>query len=236
MKVLDLFSGIGMFSLGLERAGMETVAFCEYEDHAQKILKKHWKNIPIHKDVKKLDGTKYRGSVDVVCGGYPCQDLSTAGEQVGFEGERSSLYKHMLRIIGECMPRYAIFENVSGLLTGDSGRWFAKFLYDLAEVGYDAEWHCISAQSVGAEHERERVWVIAYSNEAQFKGRGLSERIFKEHANFGNSRWGKDKPGVVRTLNGGAYQMDRLARLGNSIVPQIPEIIGRAIMAHEQGQ
>ena len=164
MKVLDLFSGIGGFSLGLERAGMETVAFCEFDKHARKVLNKHWPEIPIHNDVRELDGKQYRGSVDVVCGGFPCQDLSQAGKQAGFSGERSSLYREMLRIISECLPRYAIFENVTGLLTGESGRWFGQFLYDLASIGYDAEWHCISASFLGAPHHRDRVWVVAYPN------------------------------------------------------------------------
>ena len=164
MKVLDLFSGIGGFSLGLERAGMETVAFCEFDEHARKVLKKHWPDVPIHNDVRDLDGYEYRGAVDVVCGGFPCQDLSVAGKKAGFDGERSSLYREMLRIISECLPRYAIFENVTGLLTGESGRWFAQFLYDLASIGYDAEWHCISASELGAHHHRDRVWIIAYPN------------------------------------------------------------------------
>ena len=133
MKVLDLFSGIGGFSLGLERAGMETIAFCEFDEHAQKVLRKHWPDVPIHSDVRSLNGHDYRGTVDVVTGGFPCQDLSTAGEKAGFSGERSSLYIEMLRIISECRPQFAIFENVTGLLTGDvRSRWFAKFLYDLA--------------------------------------------------------------------------------------------------------
>jgi len=101
MKVLDLFSGIGGFSLGLERAGFETVAFCEFDKHAQKVLKKHWPDVPIYDDVRLLDGKQFRGSVDVVCGGFPCQDLSVAGKRKGFEGERSSLYVEMLRIISE---------------------------------------------------------------------------------------------------------------------------------------
>ena len=92
MKVLDLFSGIAGFSLGLERAGMETVAFCEYEPHAQAILKKHWPEVPIHKDVSELDGKQYRGTIDVVCGGFPCQDLSAAGKQAGIEGGLDRAY------------------------------------------------------------------------------------------------------------------------------------------------
>jgi DNA (cytosine-5)-methyltransferase 1 len=175
MRVLDLFSGIGGFSLGLERAGMQTVAFCEFDKHAQKVLKKHWPQVPIHDDVRDLDGKQYRGAIDVVCGGFPCQDLSAAGKGAGFDGERSSLYAEMLRVIGECLPRYAIFENVTGLLTGGRGRWFAKFLYDLAEVGYDAEWHCISASKLGAFHHRDRVWIIAYPPSAAMR-RGRRNR------------------------------------------------------------
>lgn len=175
MRCLDLFSGIGGFSLGLERAGMETVAFCEYDKHAQKVLRKHWPDVPIFEDVRTLDGKQFKGAVDVVCGGFPCQDLSVAGKKAGFEGERSSLYREMLRIISECLPRYAIFENVTGLLTGESGRWFGKFLYDLAEIGFDAEWHCIPASELGAHHHRDRVWIIAYPNNERLQ-RAARER------------------------------------------------------------
>ena len=279
MKVLDLFSGIGGFSLGLERAGMETIAFCEFDEHAQKVLRKHWPDVPIHSDVRSLNGHDYRGTVDVVTGGFPCQDLSTAGEKAGFSGERSSLYIEMLRIISECRPQFAIFENVTGLLTGDSGRWFAKFLYDLAEIGFDAEWHCITASDIGAHHHRDRVWVVAYPNETQLQRGSISERVQKELAqSHGRScnrsaskiladsmrqrqqgqrepinsqckekdfNWeaGKSEyervgqiweiePPVGRVVDGVWDQSysHRLARLGNSVVPQIPEIIGRAIM------
>ena len=188
MKVLDLFSGIGGFSLGLERAGMETIAFCEFDEHAQKVLRKHWPDVPIHSDVRSLNGHDYRGTVDVVTGGFPCQDLSTAGEKAGFSGERSSLYIEMLRIISECRPQFAIFENVTGLLTGDSGRWFAKFLYDLDEIGFDAEWHCITASDIGAHHHRDRVWIVAYPNEALIERGSVSKRVQTELANsYGRS-------------------------------------------------
>jgi len=181
MKVLDLFSGIGGFSLGLERAGMETVAFCEIEDFPRKVLAKHWPGVPIYDDVRKLDGKQFRGTVDVVCGGFPCQDVSVAGKGKGFGGERTSLYAEMLRIIGECQPGYAIFENVTGLLSGEQGRWFAKFLYDLAEIGYDAEWHCISASELGANHHRDRVWIISYPSKLQRNGRDtINENSSKE--------------------------------------------------------
>lgn len=242
MKVLDLFSGIGGFSLGLERAGMETVAFCEFDKHAQQILKKHWPEVPIFDDVRTLDGKQFRGSVDVVCGGFPCQDLSLAGKQSGFSGERSSLYREMLRVISECMPRYAIFENVTGLLSGNGGGWFAQFLYDLAEIGFDAEWHCIPASAVGAWHIRDRVWVVAYPAKELRQGRIKEEVLrqprlqvklrrgfekFRGRSNLPESRFHRKDDGVPR-------KVDRLARLGNAVVPQIPEAIGLAIMEHEK--
>jgi len=162
LKVLDLFSGIGGFSLGLERAGMETIAFCEIEEFPRKVLRKHWPNVPIFEDVRKLHAEDIQETVDIICGGFPCQDLSCAGKQAGFSGERSSLYREMLRLISECRPKYAIFENVAALLTGDHGGWFAKFLYDLATVGFDAEWHCIPAAYCGLNHSRDRAWIVAY--------------------------------------------------------------------------
>ena len=172
MKLLDLFSGIGGFSLGLERAGFETVAFCEIEDYPRKVLAKHWPNIPIAGDIRKLtykngeliyDGqTIYRGTIDAICGGFPCQDISVAGNQKGIQAERSGLWSELHRLISEIRPKYAIVENVTALLSGDSGRWFQRVLGDLAEIRFNAEWHCISASELGAHHHRDRVWIICY--------------------------------------------------------------------------
>jgi len=243
MKVLDLFSGIGGFSLGLERAGMETVAFCEFEPHAQEVLRKHWPKVPIHSDVRELNGHDFRGTVDVVTGGFPCQDLSVAGKQAGFNGERSSLYREMLRIISECRPRYAIFENVTGLLTGESGRWFGQFLYDLAEIGFDAEWHCMEAAYIGAPHRRDRVWVIAYPDCRRHERGGkkqvqrfanLSCELKRSIKKVGIMSY-PTKPSFRGADDGVPTRLDRkrIARLGNAVVPQIPEAIGRAIMEVE---
>lgn len=237
LKVLDLFSGIGGFSLGLERTGgFETVAFCEIEEFPRKVLAKHWPGVPIYHDVRELTGSEV-GPVDVICGGFPCQDVSISGKALGIGGgTRSGLFVHMLRLASEAegdrLP-YLIFENVAGLLGGpqnDPGKWFGDFLNALAEVGYDAEWFCISAASIGAPHERDRIWIVAYPNSAQLERGGISRRVYEEHANFSDSCWGEDKPGVVRTLDGVPDQMDRVAALGNAVVPQIPEIIGRAIL------
>jgi DNA (cytosine-5)-methyltransferase 1 len=246
LKLLDLFSGIGGFSLGLESTGgFETVAFCEFDKHAQAVLDKHWPEIKIYDDVRTLNAKQYRGSIDVVCGGFPCQDLSVAGNKKGItEGKRSNLYVEMLRVISECLPRYAVFENVTGLLTGESGRWFAKFLYDLAQVGYDAEWHCIPASELGANHHRDRVYVVAYPY-MQRRERSIKDKILREPRlqielvrSFEGWPTRQDIPSPK--LSGGndgvPKRLDRLRRLGNSVAPAVPKIIGEAILRYEVNQ
>ena len=250
MKVLDLFSGIGGFSLGLERAGMETVAFCEIEDYPRKVLAKHWPNIPIYEDVRNVTRERLNADgifPDIITGGFPCQDLSVAGSQKGFDGERSVLYREMLRLISEIRPRYTIFENVTNLVSGNNGEWFARFLSDLAAIGQDAEWHCIRAARVGLPQSRDRVWVVAYpadndgeerslplpgiigGTQAQLRGLlGLG----RGHQEIGDWEMAC-QPRMVPDINGIPSGMDCLAALGNAVVPQIPEIIGRAIMEIE---
>ena len=239
----SLFAGIGGFDLGLERAGMECKWQVEIDPFAVRVLQKHWPDVKRHEDIRNV---KYPEPVDVICGGFPCQDLSSAGKQKGFEGERSSLYTEMLRIVSECRPKFTIFENVTNLIAGDKGRWFAKFLYDLAEIGLDAEWHCIQAARLGADHERDRIWVIAYPSED-------GNKRFKEPYNRENSTREKrpifanklfdilrewrplfgridSKPNIRRVVNGFPGGMDRLGGLGNAVVPQIPELLGRVII------
>jgi DNA (cytosine-5)-methyltransferase 1 len=223
LKVLDLFSGIGGFSLGLESTGMfETAAFCEIDPFCAKVLSKHWPNVPLYNDVTKLKGEQL-GKVDLITGGFPCQDLSSAGYQKGIgEGTRSGLFREMLRLAEECGRPFILFENVSRLLSGpqeNKGEWFYEFLNELAKIGYDAEWFCITAASLGAPHERDRIWIVAI-------------RVYEEHTKFSNSCWGKDKPGVVRTLNGVSKQMDRLGALGNSVFVPIVMLLGHAIGNH----
>ena len=167
MRVLDLFSGIGGFSVGLEAAGMETVAFCEPNEYCQKVLRKNWPEVPIYDDVRELTADRLvRDGIraDIITGGFPCQDISVAGKQAGIEGERSGLWSECARLLSELRPRYAIFENVTNLLTGDGGAWFEQVLWDISEVGYDAEWHCIPASAIGAPHRRDRVFIVAYPN------------------------------------------------------------------------
>lgn len=243
MNVLDLFSGIGGFSLGLERAGMNTVAFCEVCQDAQNVLRKHWPETKIFDDVRQLNARAIESAgikrVDVIAGGFPCQDISVAGKQAGLEGDRSSLWKEYARLIGELKPRFVIIENVAALRSNGLG----TVLQDLWAVGYDAEWHVIPASAVGLPHQRERLWVIAYPSserlqkpilesyahalcaspeKPRFSDNWLCERV---------AAWTRSKPVQVDDGVSGKLASSALRQYGNSVVPQIPEIIGRAILA-----
>jgi DNA (cytosine-5)-methyltransferase 1 len=265
--VLDLFSGVGGFSLGLERAGMTTVAFCEQDKFCQRVIRKHWPEVPIYDDVRELDAARLRADgidrVDVTCGGFPCQDISVAGRGAGLAGERSGLWREYARIVREVRPRYVVVENVAALL----GRGLGDVLGDLAALGYDAEWHCIPASAVGAPHERDRVWVVAYPDDGQrdeselairagrnAPGRGgevvadadgLGRAMHGSHGRVGRQPVAREvarhgfgrgahwhvEPGVGRVADGVPARLDRLRALGNAVVPQVVEVIGRAIMA-----
>lgn len=244
LSVLDLFSGIGGFSLGLERTGgFETVAFCEIEHFPRKILAKHWPDVPIYEDVRTLTAERLAADgigVDVICGGFPCQDISSAGEQAGIDGDRSGLWSEIVRLSRELRPRYVLVENVADLLSGDCGRWFGRVLGDLAEIGFDAQWDCIPASYVGAGHPRDRVWIVAHP--ASF-GRGevhfdveAPEALAPGQPTGTGPKVGwqwEPEPNVVRVVHGLPKRMDRIKSLGNAVVPQIPELIGRAILAAE---
>jgi DNA (cytosine-5)-methyltransferase 1 len=161
MKVLDIFSGIGGMSLGLQRAGFETVAFCEIDDWCRRVLAKHWPKVPIYDDVRNLNASRLRADgidrIHVIAGGFPCQDVSAAGEGAGLEGERSGLWRECSRLVGELRPDFVIVENVGALLA----RGLADILGELSALGYDAEWHALPAAAIGAPHLRDRVWIIA---------------------------------------------------------------------------
>ncbi len=158
MRVLDLFSGIGGFSLGLEWAGMSTVAFCERDPYCVKVLNKHWPDTPIHNDVKELDGHQYRGSVELVCGGFPCQPFSDAGPKNGTSDDRH-LWPEMFRIIKECRPRWVIGENVSGFIN----MALDDVCLNLESEGYEVRTFVLPACSVDARHRRDRVFIVGYT-------------------------------------------------------------------------
>jgi DNA (cytosine-5)-methyltransferase 1 len=242
LRTLDLFAGIGGFSLGLERTGgFETVAFCEIEEYPRRVLAKHWPDVPCYRDVRELTAAKLVAdgiTVDVITGGFPCQDISAAGEGAGLEGERSRLFYEIARLTRELGPRYVILENVSALL----GRGLDQVLGTLAEVRYDAEWHCIPASYVGAHHRRDRTWIIAHPNSKRLEGGAQAgdscevgprfQQFIERCANGYGPVW-PTEPDVGRVANGIPDRTHRLKALGNAVVPQIPELIARAILEAE---
>ncbi len=186
MTVGSLFSGIGGIDYGLEMTGGFKVLWqVEIDPYCQQILKQHWPEAVVYGDVRKIRGSEV-APVDVLAGGFPCQDVSTAGKRAGIkEGTRSGLWAEYARLIGEIKPRWVIIENVPGLLSIDSGRGMGKVLYDLSVRGYDAEWDCISAASVGALHRRDRIFIVAHA-------RHLGGRNGFGGRPGGDGKWGMD--------------------------------------------
>jgi DNA (cytosine-5)-methyltransferase 1 len=185
LRLLDLFSGIGGFSYAAEYlvGGYETVAFVEREPYCQKILRQHWPSVPIHDDICTFNPE--RRSADVICGGFPCQDISTAGKQAGIkQGTRSGLFYQLMRIVRLVEPRYVVLENVAAILNNG----LDIVLGELAEAGFDAEWACIPASAVGACHQRDRWWLVAYPQSQQCHGdkSGNSEGAARATAQFRN--------------------------------------------------
>ena len=170
MNYVSLFSGIGGLDLGLDRSGMTCIAQVERDQFCQKVLAKHWPNVPRFNDVTTFGRSSLDGTVDLICGGFPCQPHSLAGKRKASEDERD-LWGEFSRIIREFKPKWVLAENVPGLLSSESGRFFGRVLRDLAQSGYDAEWDCIPAAALGAPHIRYRVFLVAYTNGCQ-QGRG----------------------------------------------------------------
>ncbi len=158
MKVLSLFSGIGGFDLGFERAGMEVVGMCEIDRHAQAVLQRHFPHATLHTDVRSIQYG--RGAVDVICGGFPCQDLSVAGKRRGLDGERSGLWFEFARIIDEVEPKWVVIENVPGLFSSAGGRDFAVIIQWLAQRGYGVGWRVLDSQGFGLAQRRKRVFIV----------------------------------------------------------------------------
>ena len=178
MKLGSLFSGIGGFELGLERAipGLETIWQVEQVEFCQKVLQKHWPNAKIYDDVRNINKNNVE-PIDILCGGFPCQDISLAGKGEGINGKKSGLWWEMHRIIGELRPRIAIMENVPAI----TFRGLDSVLGSLSEIGYDAEWCIISAAQFGAPHLRKRWFCVAYPNQIRCRSRGHLEREHQNH-------------------------------------------------------
>lgn len=263
MKVLDLFSGVGMFSYGLEKTGgFETVAFCEKHPYRRQVLEKHWCSTPIFEDVKHVtaETLRQRGidEVDAICAGFPCQPVSeAAGHRRKGQADERWLWPDIARLIGELRPRYVLLENTAGLVTAGDGAAFGEVIGDLASLWYDAEWQGFSASSFGAWHQRERIWIVAYPDPERPNQQAPQQATAQDKewymatlgterrtefyaagpdskAALGQARW-TCPAGVFRVDDGDASKLDELrARAcGDSIVWQIVEFIGYRILARE---
>lgn len=308
MNVGSLFAGIGGFDLGLERAGMRVSWQVEQDPYCRAVLARHFPEAVRFEDVREVGGQNL-APVDLVCGGFPCQDLSPAGKGAGLDGARSGLWSEFARIVCELRPRYVVVENVPALLTGKGKRWdrapVGRVLGDLAEAGYDAEWACLSAREFGAPHLRKRVWIVAYPagrceegrpgdlphayryrrpegvsvgtrsrksprpadplrcgagspladaegdckrsrlreggkgrerrrRSRDGRGAGGTSPCREAHRRLRASESWSAEPDVGRVADGVPARVDRLAALGNALLPQIAEWIGSRILEYEE--
>jgi len=234
ISAISLFSGAGGLDLAAKWSGIRTVCYVENDRYAQGVLMSRIRDgslddAPIWDDVTTFDGKPWRGKVDCVFGGFPCQDVSVSGPQSGIiEGNRSGLWKEFARIVCEVGPRFVLVENVPGLLLyGQLG----IVLGDLASLGFDAEWEVLSAAEVGAPHLRERVWIVANSygwNVETSWTEGNANRSSGEYGASGSRQrqsslgreWWAIEPNVGRVAHGVAFRVDRLRCCGNGVVPQ----------------
>lgn len=247
MKYGELFAGVGGMGLGLDRAGLECAWQVEINKYAQSILSKHWPHSQKFSDVREFHGGDEK--VDLICGGFPCKQVSNARtaqvkDPEGLEGNDSKLWYEFDRVIRELKPRWVLVENVGALAI----RGLPEILRGLASSGYDAEWATISAASLGAPHLRKRLFVVAVSHA---NGKGLERHVgkilaqpknWRQDAYLARSTWWHTEPGIRRVADGVPLGMDmprdgtrkqRLMALGNAVVPQVSEFIGRRIMAIE---
>jgi len=236
LTIGSLFSGIGGLELGLERAGLGPVLWqCEINPFARRVLAKHWPDATRYEDVRGIDEATPR--VDVICGGFPCQDISLAGKRAGIEdGERSGLWSEYARIVRTLRPRFVIVENVAGLL----GFGFGRVLGDLAACGYDTQWDCIPASALGACHVRDRVFVVAHDcgeRGARFvqpsipRVASLSWREDERGLAYFGDGPAIHTPKLCRASDGVPDWLDRLHAIGNAVVPQVAEVVGRVVWA-----
>ena len=224
MNELALFAGAGGGILGGHLLGWRTVCAVEWEPYPASVLCARQNDgllppFPIWDDVQTFDGHPWRGIVDVVSGGFPCQDISVAGNGDGLDGERSGMWREMARIIGEVRPRFAFVENSPMLVT----RGLERVLADLTAMGYDSRWGVISAADIGANHRRERIWIYAClgnTKSARFPtcltGQGQRQSW---GTGIGSAQWWETEPNVDRVADGVAARVDRLKAIGNGQVP-----------------
>lgn len=241
MRILDLFSGIGGFALGLQRAGFEIAAFCEIDPFCRKVLRKHWPDVAIYEDIRTLNadtlGLDGHWPIDVICGGFPCQPFSAAGQKRGTEDDRD-LWPEMFRLVAQIRPRWVVGENVAGFLD----MAFTRTAADLESEGYEVRTVSLPACAIGAPHNRERIWIIAHDRRQRRQG-GVPEPLswqspfsWLENVRRVEDLRGRSdipEPLVWRSGHGVSGGVDRLRGLGNAVMPQIAEIIGLLIIQIE---
>jgi DNA (cytosine-5)-methyltransferase 1 len=251
MRFVDLFAGIGGFSLGLERAGMVCVGQVEIDGFCNKVLEKHWPNVKRRCDIREVAGDEF-GTIELICGGVPCQPASYAGRRRGVQDDRW-LWPEAFRILRNVKPTWCLFENVRGLTSLEQGMVFDSLLTELEIIGYEVQTFIIPACGVDAPHRRDRVWIIgrAVSNadpagqpnrSEQYRGTSASVEagivgaggcgIVSCDTTAGCWQWPAEPP-VCRVVDGVPNRVDRLKALGNAVVPQVVTEIGRAIMQAE---
>jgi len=234
--MLSLFSGIGGLDLAAEWAGIETVMFCERDNACRSVLQKHWPNVPIVEDVKDVRGF----AVDIICGGYPCQPFSQAGQKAGIDDDRH-LWPEMYRIIRESQPAWVVAENVANHVTIG----LDAVIDDMGRIGYACEAYLFPACAVSAPHKRERVFIVAHSpgvawNDGATPKRGIcapisegAQQPIRGLRGFSGEFSGRatwiPEPRVARVVNGVSGRVDRVRQLGNAVVPQQAYPIFRAI-------
>lgn len=250
ITVGSCFSGIGGLELGLEwTGGFETKWQIEIDPYATRVLEKHWSHAKRETDIRTVNKLE---SVDLICGGFPCQDVSRAGKRAGITGDRSSLYRELLRTVRMVRPKFTLMENVGALLDDGMG----VVLGDMAETGEDVEWDCISACEFGAPHTRERVFILAYpsgkpvsfrifdwdganarggwySKEVRSEDWAIMETRTEAHRRIReNSQW-VSEPKIPRMAHGIPEVLDQVRCLGNAVVPQVAQKIGEMILNYE---
>lgn len=234
----SLFSGIGGFELGAERQGIETKWNCEIEDYNRKILKQNFENAKQYADIREMQQPDY---VDIISGGFPCQDISIANINAkGIKGNRSGLWSEMFRIIRLVRPKYIIIENSPMLLV----RGFERVLCDLSEIGFNAEWQTLSAEAFGYCHKRERLYCIAYTDSIGRNEEEIQTSIFNQTIPKA-SGWefsrtisreirNKDNSELVRNDDGLPFVVDRIKASGNAVMPELAEYLFSCIKGREK--
>jgi len=229
MKVLSLFSGIGGFDLGFQRAGMEVIGMCEIDKHAQEILKRQFPDATLHTDVREVSYAP--GTVDLICGGFPCQDLSVAGKRRGLAGNRSGLWFEFARIIDEAEPAWVVIENVPGLFSSAGGEDLAIIIQWLAERGYGVGWRVLDAQGFGLAQRRKRVFIVGSFGTPSGCTLLLESESLQRHPTS-SGKEGKDYSRTAQagidvsfTVRGPAGSTNGDGRVNNTLVPDVAKTL-----------